>query len=515
MVSIPVLTIATIGLLVAQDLTGSSEFLLGAYATLGTLAIAGAILVGTSITRGAEPVDVSGPSNDDIERVMTHNVGSPVTAKSVIERVSQVESESPQASPVVPDPVPEIVEPAKPSIVSASTDFFLNIGRRNKQLNRQMLTLIAHLERDELDPEMLHGLYELDHLATRMRRNEDVLFMLASSRKVRQWSPPVKLEDMLRSSLAEVERFSRVELDHVPDVEVLGEVVSNITHLLAELIDNATDFSHSSTLVTVSANTTLEGLEIEVLDTGHGIEAAKLESLNDLLRQPPGIEDAPARRSGLFIAARIAKELDIEIELTGQRGVGTVATISVPNDLLVEPVEETEEEESSPLDSIDLLDPVLQLAVGAELAEEDEDELATAALPTDDEVADALGGFPSVSFEVPGELADGSNFPSVPTSEEIEDPLPNRIPQATFESVWERDPLPAMPEPLVGEVGTERLHDSEAEGDDPASDFDDEVARDVASGAAQSISAFVSGVDRGMSETEGSIFDIVPEGEES
>lgn len=512
MVSLPLLTIATIALLIAEDLTGSSAFLLGAYGTLAVLAIVGAVLLSGALSGDVEPLDRAGPSTDDIERVMTHNIAPPVTAKSVIEPIPVPEPQpepTPAASAPAPVPATAPVEPTEATVVSSpSTDLFLSLSRRNKQLNRQTLSLISHLERDELDPETLQGLYELDHLATRIRRNEDILLFLASSRKTRQWSPPVRLEDVLRSSLAEVEKFSRVELEHVPDVEILGEVAANLTHLLAELIDNATDFSHSSTLVSVSANTTLEGLEIEVLDTGHGIEDKKREALNERLSAPPGVDEAPARRVGLFVAAHLAKDLDIEVELTGERGVGTVATLSLPNDLLVEHPEDEESDEESPLDSIDLLDPVLQFAVGAELAEDEEDELASASQPTDEEVAEALGGFPSVSVEVPTASsmataeAPASSFPSIPSLDEAGQPLPSRIPQANFESVWGVDPLPPMPP------------QESVQGDQ---EFDDAVARGVANDAASSIAAFSAGVSRGVADTReasGSVFDILPEGED-
>ncbi len=511
----PLLALVAIGLLVTREMTGDEAFLFGAYGVLGLVAVLGIAFAALSFRNDAEDdFDDFGPTDDDIERVLTHNVASPVIAKSVIEQLDNAEPEiEVEPVPVVEAPAPsaEPVAPVAPIVLSPSTEVFVNIGRRNKQLNRQMLTLISHLERDELDPEILHGLYELDHLATRMRRNEETLLLLASTRRVRQWSPPVKLENVLRSALAEVERFSRVEIDEVPDVDILGEVASDITHLLSELIDNATEFSHASTIVTVSAHTTLEGIEIEVLDAGHGIDQAKLDSLNEMLAQPPSVEDAPARRLGLFIAAQIADGLAVDVALTGQRGVGTVATVSVEHELIAEREDvEEEEEQAAIVEALDLLDPVLQLAVDAELAPHEEEELAIASLPSDEDVAVALGAvspfetevqapgfFPAVApfVEIPDVVEAVEDFPSVLPIDPapVGEPLPSRIPQAMFDSVWGEEPLETMPFPEVTQLPATDVQQVE---------FNDATAQSVAHGAESSISAFTSGVARGLAEAE-------------
>lgn len=516
MVSMPLLALIAIGLLVTREMTGDEGFLFGAYGVLGGVAVLGIAFTAISMRGDADDFDDFGPTDDDIERVLTHNVASPVIAKSVIEQLNNAELEvevEVEPVPVVEPPAPPVepAVPVAPIVLSPSTEVFVNIGRRNKQLNRQMLTLISHLERDELDPEILHGLYELDHLATRMRRNEETLLLLASTRRVRQWSPPVKLENVLRSALAEVERFSRVEIDEVPDVEILGEVASDITHLLAELIDNATEFSHASTIVTVSAHTTLEGVEIEVLDAGHGMDQSKLDSLNEMLAQPPSVDDAPSRRLGLFIAAQIADGMAVDVALTGQRGVGTVATVSVEHELIAEREDvEEEEEQAAIVEALDLLDPVLQLAVDAELAPHEEEELAIASLPSDEDVAVALGVvspfetevqppafFPAVAplIEIPDVVEAVEDFPSVLSVDPspVGEPLPSRIPQAMFDSVWGDEPQETMPFPEVTQLPATDIHEAA---------FDDATAHSVAHGAESSISAFTSGVARGLAEAE-------------
>jgi signal transduction histidine kinase len=550
----------TIALLVADQRTEVEGLMIGAYTSLGILACVGVLFVVQPGLFAEGHVEEVTPTRDDLDRLMAHHVPTPIAAEPVTREQAQPAPSAPVSTELPrswsrddalggaravhnvgaePAPLEVPLEVKQDTTVlppSRAAEIFVNIGRRNKQLNRQMLTLISHLERDELDPEILQGLYELDHLATRMRRNEETLLMLASTRKVRQWSPPVKLEDVLRSSLAEVDRFARVELDHVPDVEVVGASVSEIAHLLAELIDNATEFSHASTLVTVSAHTTLEGVEIEVLDTGHGIDEKKMADLNELLSNPPALADAPSRRLGLFIASRIASQHSITVELDGQRGVGTVASVSLPHELIVETEDEREDDNESSLDALDLLDPVLQFAVGAELEEDEEDALATAALPTEQEVADALSSFPSVAIGEPSPLGavDSTSFPGVLTGSDIEDvvedpvedlevfapdssvptgpaPLPSRIPQATFALVWGQtssDADDTMPAPEVSTVSPDTPPVEEP--------FDEAVAERVAGDASTSIIAFTSGVARGVVDSaEEHTTDSTTDGEDS
>lgn len=520
LLSIPLLALVSVGFLIADQQTGNSGWLIGAYVSLGLLVVAGLLLSERPELFGAIHAQAPEPSSDDLLRVIND---IPAAALPTILRSPQIApiEESPgdlDPFALVEPPAPEVVVAPVPVVPTAEqqaafdsrvADIFVNLGRRNKHLNRQMLTLISHLEHDQLDPEILQGLYELDHLATRMRRNEETLLMLANPRKVRQWTQPVKAENVLRSALAEVERFVRVELDDVPDVEILGSVVSDVTHLLAELIDNATEYSHSSTLVTVSAHTTLEGIEIEILDSGHGIDEDKLIALNEQLADPPELADAPVRRLGLFIAARFALDHDITIELTGQRGVGTVATIALPHTVLVE-----DEEETADLDALDLVDPVHVAVIGSELGEAEEIELADATFPTLEEVAEAFPTVATAFHDEPPleEELDMVNFPSVegvldPSADVVPfdavmtdtsiggvSPLPSRIPQATFESVWGNDAPNTMPAPGVSPFGAPDVDHT----DELA--FDEDRVQDVARHAGSSMSAFATGVARGLSD---------------
>ena len=309
-------------------------------------------------------------------------------------------------------------------------EMFVSLGRRNQQLNHRMLSLISDLERDEQSPEVLNGLYQLDHLATRMRRNAESLLVLAGNRAPRQWSRPVPMEDIVRSALAEVEHFERIEVGDLPDNVMHGNAVADVTHLLAELLDNATQFSEPSTIVTVSAHETIGGVEIEVFDEGFGVNEKDLAELNERITNPPALDEAPSRLLGLFVVGRLAQQHDIHVNLQSQPGVGTVATISLPSVMfpteifdrssvvapptgaisppLMDGAEINElREDLAGMASIDTGDdapadlPARAVAGIETSASSHDDALADASIPTMDEVFDAMPSFPGVTIDEP------------------------------------------------------------------------------------------------------------------
>ena len=209
-------------------------------------------------------------------------------------------------------------------------EMFVSLGRRNQQLNHRMITMISDLERDEQDPETLRGLYQLDHLATRMRRNAESLLVLAGNRSPRQWKRPVAFDDVVRSSLAEVEFFERIEIGDLPELDMSGAVVTDITHMLAELLDNATQFSDPSTVVLLSALETHTSVELQIQDQGFGINPEDLAVLNERVKNPPELDEAPSRLLGLFVVGRLAQQHNVNVDIRSVAGQGSTVTVTIP-----------------------------------------------------------------------------------------------------------------------------------------------------------------------------------------
>ena len=117
---------------------------------------------------------------------------------------------------------------------------FVNLSRRSQSLIERLARMIDSLEQNEDDPDRLSNLFSMDHLVTRMRRNSENLLLLAGHEGARKWTEPVPLADVTRAATSEIEQYGRVVLNVQPGVAVVGPAVSDVVHLLAELIENAT-----------------------------------------------------------------------------------------------------------------------------------------------------------------------------------------------------------------------------------------------------------------------------------
>ncbi|OLF13579.1 sensor histidine kinase [Actinophytocola xanthii] len=216
---------------------------------------------------------------------------------------------------------------------------FLNIAHRSQVIVHRQLKVLDEAERRQEDPEQLEMLFQLDHLSTRARRNAENLIILGGGQPGRRWRNPVSLTELTRGAAAETEDFARVKITKLPQVAVNGPVVGDLVHLLAELIDNATSFSPPESRVEVRGNVVGRGVALEIEDQGLGIEGGRIESLNQMLQQPPdfGIMALSTEpRLGLFVVARLAARHGISVTLRESAYGGTRAIVLVRADLLTE-----------------------------------------------------------------------------------------------------------------------------------------------------------------------------------
>ena len=219
-------------------------------------------------------------------------------------------------------------------------DMFETMSRRNRSLVDQQLSLIDRLEKNEDDPDRLDSLFRLDHLATRMRRNGANLLVLAGAQASREHGDPVPLANIINAAASEVEDYRRVETGRMPDCSVVGPVVGDAVHMLAELIDNALRYSPPVSPVRVSAvHTGNAGLLVEVSDAGLGMTEADLRIAN--MRLSAGGEVSPdnARHMGLFVVGRLAHQHGMVVRLrnsvAAEERSGTTVEVYLPPELLV------------------------------------------------------------------------------------------------------------------------------------------------------------------------------------
>ncbi|WP_052314513.1 sensor histidine kinase [Nocardia thailandica] len=216
---------------------------------------------------------------------------------------------------------------------------FADLAGRSQALAHRQLAVLDEAERHQQDPELLDLFFRLDHLATRGRRNAENLLVLAGVRPGRAWRGPVALVDVVRGAVAESTEFARVRLARVAEVAVSGAAVTDLAHLLAELIDNAAAFSPAGTRIEVGGTTADGGAVVSVGDQGIGMDVDQLRAWNELLSTAPAFDlDALVRdsRFGLFVVARLAAEHGLTVRLGDSDYGGVCAEVRIPATLLAD-----------------------------------------------------------------------------------------------------------------------------------------------------------------------------------
>jgi signal transduction histidine kinase len=209
---------------------------------------------------------------------------------------------------------------------------FVNLSRRSQSLIERQLSLIDNLEQTEQDADRLSSLFRLDHLATRMRRNSENLLVLAGHEAAsRRWSQPVPLVDVLRAAISEIEQYERVVLNVQPGIQVIGQAVNDVVHLVAEIVENATTFSSEDTQVYVTGQPlTSGGVLLDITDNGVGISEQEMAHANWRLDNPPVVDVAVSRRMGLFVVGRLAARHGVRVRLRHAQSGGLTALIWLP-----------------------------------------------------------------------------------------------------------------------------------------------------------------------------------------
>lgn len=221
------------------------------------------------------------------------------------------------------------------------SEVFVNLARRSQVLLHKQLTLLDTMERRTEDTDELADLFRLDHLTTRMRRHAEGLVILSGAAPSRQWRKPVQLMDIVRAAVAEVEDYERVEVRRLPRVAVTGPAVADVTHLVAELLENATVFSPPHTAVHVVGERVANGFTLEIHDRGLGMTAEALLDANLRLAETPEFELSDTDRLGLFVVSRLAQRQNVRVSLQPSPYGGTTAVVFMPDALLTDDVPDT------------------------------------------------------------------------------------------------------------------------------------------------------------------------------
>jgi signal transduction histidine kinase len=300
------------------------------------------------------------------------------------------------------------------------SELFVNLARRNQTLLDRQLTLIAELEQRERDPEALGELFQLDHLATRIRRNAESLLVLSGENSPRRWGRPVALGELVRAAAAEVEDYARVDVLVNDHLEVVGRAVADLAHLLAELLENATTFSPPDCDVKVRSHLApgdWSTYVVSIEDTGVGMPPEDMHAANRVLADPPEV-DLRGAKLGFHVVGRLAKRYGLEVHLAPTPGGGVTALVTVPDGLV------TERRQPAPV------------AAGTALAEVTGSTPVVQAVPDEDH-RERMGLWSSSWHLTVGSSPDTSEPPTQPTT----DPVFAR----TSLAEGAPEPLPARP----------------------------------------------------------------------
>ncbi|MFI8497345.1 sensor histidine kinase [Streptomyces sp. NPDC085524] len=230
--------------------------------------------------------------------------------------------------------------PVAPSDSDRKVEVFVNLARRLQSLVHREISLLDDLEDTVEDPDLLKELFHVDHLATRIRRHAENLAVLGGAASRRQWTRPIDLSEVLRSSVAEVEQYTRVKVVPPAGGSVRGHAVADVVHLLAELVENATVFSAPDTDVVVRAERVTAGIAVEVEDRGLGMPAEEQHRMNALLGDPDQISVRHLLadgRIGLYVVSALARRHGIAVELKSNIYGGVLAVLVLPKELLGAP----------------------------------------------------------------------------------------------------------------------------------------------------------------------------------
>jgi anti-sigma regulatory factor (Ser/Thr protein kinase) len=218
-----------------------------------------------------------------------------------------------------------------------TTESLANLGRRNQNLLRRQLGFITRLESEETDPSGLANLFELDHLATRMRRNAESLLVLVGEASPRTWASAMPVADVIRAAISEVEEYRRVTLRRIDDGYVAGAFVAGIAHMVAELVENGLTFSPPDVDVEIQGRQVGNQYLIAIIDQGVGMEVPELVAANARLGGEEHFLMAPARFLGHYVVGQLARQMSIDVQLSPSPVTGITARVTLAARVMAPP----------------------------------------------------------------------------------------------------------------------------------------------------------------------------------
>jgi anti-sigma regulatory factor (Ser/Thr protein kinase) len=307
---------------------------------LGTLLVAfGAFLIGRNLSRRLRNVTEAAHAIavDRLPEVL-ESLRNP-TAETIAKAIPQIESTGSDEVGQLANDFNKVLRTAIETSVEHSqrraatlTNLLVNLGRRNQSLIDKQLELIDGLESNQQDPELLAGLFKLDHMVTRQRRNAESLLVLAGSRRSRAWTDALPISDVLRGAISEVNQMERIQLEIQPgnDLVFAGTHAVDLSHLIAELLENATLYSSPATTVTLRVQRNALQFRVWVIDSGVGMTDEELGAANHRVLDPPDIDEITTDQVGFQVVGRLAQRIGARVRLQNNPAGGVAVSVDLP-----------------------------------------------------------------------------------------------------------------------------------------------------------------------------------------
>ncbi|MGP4051304.1 sensor histidine kinase [Streptomyces sp. 2A115] len=315
----------------------------GVAVLLGLVAVATSLVISVRIGRGLV-IELVSLRNSALE-IARHKLPHAMRKLRAGEEID-IRAEAPSGPPAE-DETGQVVEALgtvhraalraaveRAELASGISGVFVNLARRSQVLVHRQLSLLDNMERRSDDPNELSDLFRLDHLTTRMRRHAESLIILSGAAPGRAWRMPVSLTNVVRAAVSEVEDYARVEVRQLPETSVIGAAVADLTHLLAEIVENAAQFSPPHTRVRITGEPVGNGYAVEIEDRGLGMGKETLAEANRRIEQSEALDLFDSDRLGLFVVSRLAARHGIKVHLRTSPYGGTTAVVLLPTALL-------------------------------------------------------------------------------------------------------------------------------------------------------------------------------------
>ncbi|MFJ4846601.1 MULTISPECIES: sensor histidine kinase [unclassified Streptomyces] len=214
-----------------------------------------------------------------------------------------------------------------------------NAAGRMQALTTSMLADLREMEHRHSDPAVLGDLLHLDHRTAQAGRLADSIAVLAGARSGRRWAKPIRMESILRGAMGRISGYQRVRLHSSSEVAIVGHAAEGVMHALAELMDNAANFSPPTAEVHVYVEEVPAGAVITIEDSGLVMGEVALRRAEGAVAANgwDHLTGLSGTRLGLVVVGRLARKHRLKVSFRPSARGGTGVVVMIPQELITRP----------------------------------------------------------------------------------------------------------------------------------------------------------------------------------